>query len=188
MSPVVMPQCDRTSLCVHGQNLFLDVLTDAGLALFQHLGLEFALAITGHGNIHFPEAGAQRLATMAISAVVRVLAAVVIFAVAQFIVQLRVKAVFHELGNGFLEQILNVGHTAYIAHLQQFPDFCPSLHFFRSTFLSYHNINLHCDASILHHNGGLHKIGDGLAGTLTHLIQMNSINDTRRPLWAACVI
>mgnify|MGYP006958018195 CR=1 FL=1 len=107
-----------------------------GLVFLEHLRLEFALAITGHGNIHFPEAGAQRLAAVAILAIVRVLAAVVIFAVAQFIVQLRVKAVFHELGNGFLEQILNVHHTAYIAHLQQFPDFCPPLDFFRSTILT----------------------------------------------------
>lgn len=38
--------------------------------------------------------GAQRLAAVAISAVVRVLAAVFIFAVAQFIVRLRVKADF----------------------------------------------------------------------------------------------
>ena len=65
--------------------------------------------------------------------------------------------------------ILNVGHTAYIAHLQQFPDFCPPLDFFRSTFLSYHNINLHCDTSILHHNGGLHKIWDGLIVILKQL-------------------
>ena len=73
------------ALGVHRQNLFFYVLTDAGLVFLEHLRLEFALAITGYGNIHIPEAGAQRLAAMAISAVVRVLAAVVIFTVAQFI-------------------------------------------------------------------------------------------------------
>ena len=112
---------------------------------------------------------------MAISAVVRVLAAVVIFAVAQFIVQLRVKVVFHELGNGFLEQILNVGHTAYIAHLQQFPDFCPPLDFFGTAILSSHSKNLRCGASILHHIEGLHKTWDCPAGKYPTVYECSTI-------------
>ena len=111
------------ALGVHGQNLFLNILTDAGLVLLQDPGLEFAFPITRYGHLHIAKAGPQCFAAVTIAAVVRVLVFVVILAVAEFIIQLCLQAVFHELGNGFLEQILNVHHTAYIAHLQQFPDF-----------------------------------------------------------------
>jgi len=37
-----------------------------------------------------------------------------------------------------------------------------TLIFFRDSILFCHNVNLHCGASILYHNGGLHKIGGGL--------------------------
>ena len=33
---------------VHGQDFLFDVLADAGLVLFQHLGLEFPFPITRH--------------------------------------------------------------------------------------------------------------------------------------------
>ena len=59
--------------CGHGQELLLDVLTDAGLVFSQHLRLKFALTIPGHGYPHIAEAGAQRFAAVPVPAVVRVL-------------------------------------------------------------------------------------------------------------------
>ena len=52
--------CDHP-LGIHGQNLFLDVLTDALLVLFQKLRLELSLAIPGDRYVHLAEARAQRL-------------------------------------------------------------------------------------------------------------------------------
>lgn len=52
---------------------------------------------------------------MPISAVVGVLVSVFIPAVAQLIVQIALQSGFHELGNGVLEQILNVIHAATFA-------------------------------------------------------------------------
>ena len=62
--------------------------------------------------------------------------------------------------NGFLEQILDVIHTADISGLQQFTDFCSALVFFGTAILSSHSKNLRCGASILHHIEGLHKTWD----------------------------
>ena len=146
------------ALGVHGQDLLLDVLTDAGLVFLQHMRLEFPLTIPGHGYLHITEAGAQRFAAVPVPAVVRVLVFIVIPAVAQFVVQLSIKAVFHELGNRLFEQALDVVHAADVRHLQQFADFFPPGFFLRRAIFSGHMYNLLCNASILHHSGGLHII------------------------------
>ena len=99
------------ALGVHGQDLLLNVLTDAGLVFPQHLRLKFPLTIPGHGYLHITEAGAQRFAAVPVPAVVRVLVFIVVPAVAQFVVQLCIKAVFHELGNRLFEQAPDVVHS-----------------------------------------------------------------------------
>ena len=91
------------ALGVHGQNLFLNILADAGLVLLQDLGLKFFFPITRYGHFHIAKAGPQCFAAVTVAAVVRVLVFVVIPAVAQFIIQLCFQTVFHKLGNGFLE-------------------------------------------------------------------------------------
>lgn len=60
---------------------------------------------------------------MTVAAVIRVLIFVVILAVAKLVIQLCLQAIFHELGNGFLEQALDILHAAYVRHIQQFSDF-----------------------------------------------------------------
>ena len=81
----------RHALGVHGQDLFLDVLADAGLVLFQYLRLKLAFTVSGYRYFYIPKAGAQCLAAVAVAAVIRGLVAVVVPAVAQFIVQLRLR-------------------------------------------------------------------------------------------------
>ena len=56
----------------------------------------------------------------------------------------------------------NISYATNVRHLQQFSDSLPTGIFFWCAFLSGHNINLQCGASILHHIGGLHKVWDGL--------------------------
>ena len=75
---------------------------------------------------------------MAIAAVICVLMLVVIFAVAQLVIQLCLQAILHELGNGLLEQTLNVIHAADVCHLQQLTYFFSPGIFFRGTILSGH--------------------------------------------------
>ena len=104
-------------LGIHRQDLFLNILADAGLVLFQHLGIEFPLAISRDRYFHIPKAGAQRFAAVAVAAVICVLVLVVILAVAQFVIQFRLQAVLHEFGYGLFEQVLNVIHAADIRHL-----------------------------------------------------------------------
>ena len=74
--------------------------TDAGLVLFQHLGLKFSLPISRNRHLHISKAGAQRFAAVAVAAVVCVLVLVVVLAVAQLVIQLCFQAILHELGNG----------------------------------------------------------------------------------------
>ena len=93
---VILNIADSHPLGVHGQNLFLDVLTDAGLVFLQHLRLKFALAIPGHGHLHITKVGPQSLAAVTVAAVVRVLVFVVVPAVAQLIVQLGLQTIFHK--------------------------------------------------------------------------------------------
>ena len=75
------------TLSVHGLHFLLNVLADAGLVLFQHLGLKFPLLVSGYRHIHFTKAGAQHLAAVAVTAVVCGLVLVVVFAVAQIVIQ-----------------------------------------------------------------------------------------------------
>src|SRR5699024_7551000 len=102
------------------------------------------------------------LAAVAVTAVVCLLVLVVVFAVAQLVIQLCLQAILHEFGNGFLEQILDVIHAADVCHLQQLTDLLSTGIFFRGTILSGHMVILLCAASILHHSGGLHKAWDSL--------------------------
>ena len=90
-------------LGIHGQYLFLDVLADAGLVLFQHLRLKLAFPVPGHGYFHIAKARPQRLTAMSISAVIRVLIFIVILAVAQLVIQFRLQAVLHEFGYGLFK-------------------------------------------------------------------------------------
>ena len=151
------------ALGVHGQDLFLYVLADTGLILFQHLGLKFSLPVPGNRHIHFAKAGTQPFAAVAVTAVICVLVLVVVFAVAQLVIQLCLQTILHELGNGLLKQILDVIHAADVCQLQQLTDLLSTGIFFRGTILSGHMVNLLCGASILHHTGGLHKTWDSLA-------------------------
>ena len=121
---------------VHGQNLLLDVLADAGLIFPQHLGVKFALAIPRHRYLYIAKAGAQGFAAVPVPAVIRVLVLVVIPVVAQLIVQLGLQTVFHELRDSVLEQFLNVIHAAYIRQLQQLTNFFAMCVFFWSSFPS----------------------------------------------------
>ena len=123
---------------VHGQDFFLNVLADAGLVLFQHLGLKFPLAVPGNRYRYISKAGAQRLIAVPVAAVICVLVLVVVFAVAQLVIQLCFQTVLHELGNGLLEQILDVIHAADVCHLQQLTDLLSTGIFFRGAILSGH--------------------------------------------------
>ena len=63
---------------VHGQNLLLDVLADAGLIFPQHLGVKFALAIPRHRYLYIAKTGAQGFAAVPVPAVIRVLVLAII--------------------------------------------------------------------------------------------------------------
>ena len=89
-------------------------------------------------HLHIAEAGAQGLAAVSVPAVVCVLVFVVVPAVAQFVVQLRIEAVFHEFGNRLLEQPLDVVHAADVRQLQQLTNLFPAGIFFRGAFPSCH--------------------------------------------------
>ena len=58
------------ALGVHGQNLFLNILTDAGLVLLQDPGLEFAFPITRYGHLHIAKAGPQCFMTVTVARLV----------------------------------------------------------------------------------------------------------------------
>lgn len=70
------------TLNIHGQNLLLNVLADAGLVLFQYLGFKFPFAVLGNRNFYVSETSSKCLATMSISAVIRGFVIIVILAVA----------------------------------------------------------------------------------------------------------
>ena len=61
-----------------GNENILDVLADAGLIFPQHLGFEFALAISRHRYLYIAKTGAQGFAAVPVPAVIRVLVLVVI--------------------------------------------------------------------------------------------------------------
>ena len=97
--------CERRTLALDIQALNNAgyVLTDTGLVLLQNLWLKFALSIPRYGYLYIPEAGTQCLAAVSVSAIVRFLVLVVIFAVPEFLIQFCIKPVLHELSNRFLE-------------------------------------------------------------------------------------
>ena len=141
-----------------GNENILDAPADAGLIFPQHLGVEFALAITRHRHLYITKTGAKGFAAVPVPAVIRVLVLVVIPAVAQLIVQTG----FHELRDSVLEQLLNVIHAAYIRQLQQLTNFFATCVFSWGSFPSCHCDYFRHPASILHLVGGLHKVWDGV--------------------------
>ena len=106
------------ALGVHGHDFLLNLLTDAGLVLFQNLGFKFSLAVSRNRHLHIAKTGAQRFAAVAVAAVVCIFVFVVVLAVAQILVQFCLQTVLHEFGNGLLEQVLDVIHAADVCHLQ----------------------------------------------------------------------
>lgn len=94
---------DGHALGVHGQDLFLNALADAGLVLFQHLRFKFALPILGNGNLNISKASTQGFTAVIVAAVVGVLVPVVVPTVAQFVIQLRIQTVLHEFRNSLLK-------------------------------------------------------------------------------------
>lgn len=153
---VALNVAGRHSLGVHGENLLLDILADAGLVLLNKLGLKFPLAVTGDRNLNVAEAGAKILLAIPITVIVCALVPVVVLSVAERVFHFCFNVVLHILGNGFLEQIPDILHTAGVAFLQQFPDLCSTYLFFQTAFFSCEN--LPSNVSILHYLGGLHKI------------------------------
>ena len=65
---------------------------------------------------------------MSVTAVVRVLTLIVIFRIAEFIIEFGFKAVLHELGYSLFEKLLNILHAADVGGMEQFA----YLGFFRS--------------------------------------------------------
>ena len=126
----------RHSFGIHGQDLLLDVLTDAGLVFLQKLGLKFTFPIPRHGDFNVPEAGAERFAAVTVAAVVCLLVPVVILAVAQVFFQFGIQTLLHEFCDCFLEETLDILHAGDVAQLQQLPDLCPPGLFFRASVLS----------------------------------------------------
>ena len=70
---------------IHRNDLHLNVLADAGLVFLQKQRVKFSLSITGCSYLHIPEAGAQRFAAVSVSALLRFLVLVIVFAVAEFV-------------------------------------------------------------------------------------------------------
>ena len=152
----------RHAFRIHGQDLFFDILTDAGLVLFQKLRFKFTFPVTGNRNLDIAKTGSQIFAAVAVPAVVRSFVLIVVFAVTKILIQFGLQTVLHKFGNGFLEQVLDVVHALDVRHLQQFTDFCSTGFFFRASILSGHILFRHPDASILLLSGGLHNYWDGL--------------------------
>ena len=96
---------------------------NAGLILFQKLGLKLAFPISGHRNLHIAETGAKGLAAVAIAAVIRFFVFVIVLAVTLLIIQFSIKTIFHKFGNSLLEQALDIFHAFDVAELKKFPNF-----------------------------------------------------------------
>ena len=128
----------RHSFGVHGQNLFFNVLTDAGLILLEQLRLKLSLPIPRGADFHVSEAGFQLLAAVTIPGVVCFLVAEIIFAVTEFFIQLRFQSVLHKFCDGLLEQALDICHAGDVGFLQQLANLGTPCVFFRSPVLSRH--------------------------------------------------
>ena len=88
---------------VHGQDLFLDVLADAGLVLFPVSAAQTRLSGLGVPILLHPQSCVRSVLLLWPLRLLSVgLVAVVVPAVAQFIVQLRLQTILHELGDGLL--------------------------------------------------------------------------------------
>ena len=107
----------RHAFRIHGQDLLFDILTDAGLVLFQKLRFKLPFPVTENRNLDIAETGPQIFAAVAVPAVVRSFVLVVVFAVAKILIQFGLQTILHEFGNGFLEQVLDVVHAADVCHL-----------------------------------------------------------------------
>ena len=114
----------RHAFRIHGQDFLFDILTDAGLVLFQKLRFKLAFPVTGNRNLDIAETGPQIFAAVAVPAVVRSLVLIVVFAVTKILIQFSLQTILHEFGNSFLEQVLDVVHAVVVCHLQQFTDLC----------------------------------------------------------------
>lgn len=114
----------RHAFRIHGQDLLLDILTDAGLVLFQKLRFKFTFPVTGNRYLDIAETGPQIFAAVAVPAVVRSFVLVVVFAITKIFIQFSFQTVLHEFGNSFLEQVLDVVHAVDVRHLQQLTDLC----------------------------------------------------------------
>ena len=69
---------------------------------------------------------------------------VVVFAVAQLVIQFQFQAIFQKLSDGFLEQILDIVYVADIFHLQQLSNLLSTGVFFRGSVLSGHMLKSSC--------------------------------------------
>ena len=107
----------RHAFRIHGQDLLFDILTDAGLVLFQKLRFKLPFSVTGNRNLDIAETGSQIFAAVAVPTIVRSLVLVVVFAVPKILIQFSLQTILHEFGNGFLEQVLDVVHAADVCHL-----------------------------------------------------------------------
>lgn len=61
----------RHAFRIHGQDLLFDILTDAGLVLFQKPRFKFTLPVTGNRNLDITETGPRIFAAVAVPTVVR---------------------------------------------------------------------------------------------------------------------
>ena len=90
---------------------------NTGLVFLQELRLKLTLTVTGNRHIYISEAGAKRLFAVTIATVIGFFALVVVLAVTEFLIKLRIKAVFHEFCYRILEQILDICHAADVDFL-----------------------------------------------------------------------
>lgn len=77
----------RHAFRIHGQDLLFDILTDAGLVLFQKLRFKFTFPVTGNRNLDIAKTGSQIFAAVAVPAVVRSFVLIVVFAVTKILIQ-----------------------------------------------------------------------------------------------------
>lgn len=76
---------------------------------------------------------------MAGAAVVSILVLIVIFAVAKGFLRFSFKAILHEFGNGFLEQVMDIFHAGHVAFQQQCPNLVPASLIFWSAYFPTHD-------------------------------------------------
>ena len=112
----------RHAFRIHGQDLLFDILTDAGLVLFQKLRFKLPFSVTGNRNLDIAETGPQIFAAVAVPTVVCSFVLVVVFAVTKILIQFSLQTILHKFGNGFLEQVLDVVHEWFSDDLKKLDD------------------------------------------------------------------